>query len=83
MLSRTARPSPSFPVYPAQYSTTTTPSVYLAMSSMLLRRSLVRALPRTRGFASEVAPNDYMAKQAALREHAAGTFLPRVLLSAS
>ncbi|KAF7799258.1 hypothetical protein EIP86_010490 [Pleurotus ostreatoroseus] len=43
------------------------------MSSMLLRRSLVRALPRTRGFASEVAPNDYMAKQAALREHAAET----------
>lgn len=44
--------------------------------SMLFRRSLVRAIPRTRGYAatSEVAQTNWAEKQAALRAHAAGTF---------
>ncbi|KAJ3550951.1 hypothetical protein NM688_g4967 [Phlebia brevispora] len=40
--------------------------------SMLLRRSLVRAVPR-RAFATDVAQTSYLEKQAALRSHAAET----------
>ena len=54
--------------------------------SMLLRRSLVRAVPRARGFAtttSEGAKSSWEAKQAALRSHAAGTSSAYGALSAS
>lgn len=39
---------------------------------MLLRRSLVRAVPRTRGFAAAAGEGSYVEKQEALKAHAAG-----------
>lgn len=50
--------------------------------SMLARRSLIRALPRARGFATttgEVAQNSWAEKQLTLKAHAAG-MQPRVSL---
>ena len=47
--------------------------------SMLARRSLIRALPRTRGYAGtagEVAKTNWAEKQAALKSHAAGVHHP-------
>ncbi|GBE77827.1 COX6A, subunit VIa of cytochrome c oxidase [Sparassis latifolia] len=46
------------------------------MSSIIARRALLRAVPRTRSFASataDVVKSDYMEKQAALYAHAAET----------
>lgn len=43
--------------------------------SMLARRALLRALPRTRGYANttgELMKTDWAEKQAALKAHAAG-----------
>ena len=40
--------------------------------SMLLRRSLLRAVPRTRGFAAAAGEGTYADKQAALKAHAGG-----------
>ena len=44
---------------------------------MIARRSLLRALPRTRGYAntaSEMMKTDWVAKQGDLQSHAAGRF---------
>ena len=40
--------------------------------SMLLRRSLLRSIPRTRGFAAAAGEGSYAEKQVALKAHAAG-----------
>ena len=43
--------------------------------SMLMRRSLLRAIPRnTRGFAAAAGEGSYAEKQAALKAHAGGMF---------
>ena len=43
--------------------------------SMLMRRSILRAVPRsTRGFAAAAGEASYAEKQVALKAHAAGKF---------
>ena len=51
--------------------------------SMIARRALIRAVPRTRSFAAsatDVAKLSWEEKQAALRTHAAGTFAQMYIL---
>ena len=51
--------------------------------SMLLRRSLLRTVPRTRGFAAASGEGNYLEKQAALKAHAGGMWFMQLMFSLS